>query len=50
MVKEFSKRWWYVLPEWPPKDFVYDNLLKENNLRIVELEKWKYEPEIDKNG
>jgi hypothetical protein len=20
-VEEFSKRWWYALPEWPPQDY-----------------------------
>lgn len=23
LVEEFSKRWWYSMPEWPPKDFDY---------------------------
>lgn len=28
VVDEFAKRWWYALPEWPPKDTDYNTLLK----------------------
>lgn len=37
LVQELAKRWWYVIPEWPPADLDYTSKLKENGLRSVEL-------------
>ena len=36
MVQEVAKRWWYVMPEWPPRDFDYQSKLEEQKLRKVE--------------
>lgn len=36
LVDEFAKRWWYVLPEWPPVDYDYKSALKSGGYKIVE--------------
>lgn len=50
LVSEVAARWWYVLPEWPPKDYDYTPKLSENKLRIVSVEKFNFEPEADVKG
>ena len=50
LIYDVLKRWWYVLPEWPPKDTNYQQLLEEKNLREVKKIRWKIEDEIDKNN
>lgn len=47
LVYEFSVRWSYALPSWPPKDFDYNAKLRENNLRVVDMARFKAEPELD---
>lgn len=47
LVDELAVRWWYAIPEWPPKDFDFNVRLKENGLRAVDPAKWKFEPEYD---
>jgi len=43
---ELAVRWWYALPSpWPPVNFDYSQKLKENNLRQVDLSRFKSEPE-----
>jgi len=49
-VEEVLKRWWYVLPEWPPADFDYAPILESESLRKVDISLWKLEPEVDENG
>ncbi|CAI2371138.1 unnamed protein product [Moneuplotes crassus] len=48
IVQEFCKRWWYVLPVWPPINYDYTPLLRKNNLRLVQKEYWMETP--DYNG
>ena len=43
-------RWWYALPEWPPKNFDYQPKLKESKLRKVNPERFNFESEYDSNG
>lgn len=50
LVSEVGARWWYVLPEWPPKDYDYSKKLAENGLREVLAEKFSFEPETDSSG
>ena len=45
LIEEFSVRWNYALPSWPPEGFDYDSALKQHGLRRVELKNWKQEPE-----
>jgi len=50
IVQEILKRWWYVIPEWPPANFNYADLLVNAGLRKVDLEIWKLEPNVDEAG
>ena len=50
IIYDILKRWWYALPQWPPVNFDYAPLLKENNLRLVDFALWKLEPNFDKDG
>jgi len=50
IVQEILKRWWYVLPDWPPVDYNYEDLLVNAELRRVDLELWKLEPNVDESG
>merc|ERR1712224_1066649 len=44
-------RWWYVLPDWPPRDVAYyDKRLETRNLRRVVIEVFDREPEMDSLG
>ena len=45
LVEEFSVRFWYVLPKWPPENYDYTPILKQNGLRRVDPKDWKREPE-----
>lgn len=36
LVDEFAKRWWYVLPAWPPLDFDYKKALQKGSYKMVE--------------
>jgi hypothetical protein len=47
LVYEILKRWWYVLPQWPPLGYDYKPILKEAKLREVSCEAFKFEPEED---
>lgn len=47
LVYEFAVRWWYALPSpWPPVDYDYSKKLNENNLRRVDLSRFKSEPDV----
>ena len=45
LIEEFSSRYWYALPPWPPVGFDYTDRLLERGLRCVELKDFKREPE-----
>ena len=45
LVHEILKRWWYCMPDWPPKDDDYAKKLQKRNLREVLLEEWRISPE-----
>lgn len=48
---ELLCRWWYALPEWPPKDpAAIARKLEENNLRQVSIQEWEWVPELDEKG
>eukprot|EP00331_Platyophrya_macrostoma_P031970 CAMPEP_0176439036 /NCGR_PEP_ID=MMETSP0127-20121128/19682_1 /TAXON_ID=938130 /ORGANISM="Platyophrya macrostoma, Strain WH" /LENGTH=266 /DNA_ID=CAMNT_0017823185 /DNA_START=15 /DNA_END=815 /DNA_ORIENTATION=+ len=49
LVYDVLKRWWYVMPDWPPKDYDYGPALLRKGLRKVETKYWKVEPE-EKDG
>ena len=50
LVMDILKRWWYVLPEWPPENYDTSEKLKENKLRLVKIIDWKKEPKFDKDN
>lgn len=51
LLAEFCIRWWYALPEpWPPVNYDYTAKLKERNLRKVDQQRFKQEPELDAEG
>ena len=50
LVADVLCRWWYVLPEWPPADFDYAAVMAVKGLRLVSLDKWEDEPDMDKAG
>ncbi len=50
VVYNILKRWWYCLPDWPPKDFDFNAELTKNKLKLVEISKWRQTPEIDEKG
>mmetsp|Transcript_44941 Transcript_44941/g.79643 ORF Transcript_44941/g.79643 Transcript_44941/m.79643 type:complete len:422 (+) Transcript_44941:148-1413(+) len=50
LVAQLLCRWWYVLPEWPPKGFDYEKELARRLLRCVPIEQWDTEPELDSAG
>lgn len=47
IANELACRWWYVLPDWPPR---MDYPLSSQNLRLVESSKFNFEPEVDSKG
>lgn len=50
LVAQLLIRWWYVLPDWPPADYNYEEELKKRKLKLVPLEEYEDEEDIDKNG
>lgn len=50
LVNQLLKRWWYALPMWPPEDYDISSKLKEKKLRVVQLQDWKKEQNIDEKG
>jgi hypothetical protein len=50
LVADILCRWWYVMPDWPPVDFDFASTLKANKLRLVPLDKWEDEPDVDASG
>jgi hypothetical protein len=47
LIAELLCRWWYVLPDWPPKDFDYATELKKRGLRLVTLDEWEDAHDLD---
>jgi hypothetical protein len=43
LIEEFSIRWWFSLPKWPPENYDYTEKLLQHRLRKVELKNWKME-------
>mmetsp|Transcript_17281 Transcript_17281/g.39114 ORF Transcript_17281/g.39114 Transcript_17281/m.39114 type:complete len:293 (-) Transcript_17281:89-967(-) len=51
VVADLLCRWWYVLPEWPPRDEAYYKAeLAKRSLRKVTIEEWEWVPEEDAKG
>jgi len=51
VVAELLCRWWYVLPDWPPKDpEFYEAELTKQNYRRVDINNWEWVPEVDDRG
>jgi len=50
LVADLLCRWWYVMPDWPPADYDYNPRLAKENLRLVSLDKWEDEPDLDPQG
>lgn len=49
-IVDILRRWWYCLPDWPPKGFDFAGKLKEKGYRRVEFIKFKIEPAVDAHG
>ena len=49
LIEEFSVRWYYAMPPWPPENYDYGPALRAAGLRRVEPKNWKMEPE-EKDG
>lgn len=48
VVADFLCRWWYVLPDWPPKEEAfYTAELDKQKMRKVKIEEWEWVAEID---
>ena len=47
LVDEFSVRWFYALPAWPPANFDYDTVLHTLGLRRVDYKNFKAEIDVD---
>lgn len=50
IISGILRRWWYCMPEWPPKDYNYNKKLEENKMRLVDLKNWKFEVDVDSKG
>uniref|UniRef100_A0A7S1RPG0 Uncharacterized protein n=1 Tax=Alexandrium catenella TaxID=2925 RepID=A0A7S1RPG0_ALECA len=51
VVADLLCRWWYVMPEWPPRDEAYYQAeLEKRSLRKVSVQEWEWVPEEDKQG
>jgi len=51
VIAELLSRWWYVLPDWPPKDDEYYRAeLEKRQLRKVRIEEWEWVAEQDSRG
>ena len=50
LVARLLCRWWYVMPHWPPVDYDYSIALEKARLRLVTLDKWEDERDIDSSG
>ena len=50
LVNELLCRWWYALPHWPPENHDISLKLKENKLRLINIQDWKKESKYDENG
>ena len=50
LVADILCRWWYVLPDWPPADYDYKSRMIKENMRLVTLDKWEDEPDVNSDG
>ncbi|EER11648.1 uncharacterized apicomplexan-specific serine rich low complexity protein, putative [Perkinsus marinus ATCC 50983] len=50
LVSEVLCRWWYAMPPWPPLDYDYEKELNRRGFRIVTLQDWEEEADLDKEG
>eukprot|EP00920_Eleutheroschizon_duboscqi_P032638 GHVT01078700.1.p1 GENE.GHVT01078700.1~~GHVT01078700.1.p1 ORF type:complete len:437 (+),score=146.66 GHVT01078700.1:1335-2645(+) len=50
LVARLLKRWWFVLPPWPPIGFDYKAELENRKLKQVTLEEYEDMDDVDKNG
>ena len=47
LVAELLCRWWYVLPEWPPRNHDYASELNRRGLVLVDLDEWEETQDVD---
>ena len=47
LVAELLCRWWYAMPEWPPKNHDYLSELNRRGLALVDLDDWEETPDLD---
>ncbi|KAF4748869.1 hypothetical protein FOZ63_020153, partial [Perkinsus olseni] len=50
LVSEVLCRWWYAMPPWPPANFDYEKELERQGFRVVGLQDWEEEDDIDQEG
>eukprot|EP00918_Siedleckia_nematoides_P094504 GHVU01207527.1.p1 GENE.GHVU01207527.1~~GHVU01207527.1.p1 ORF type:complete len:323 (-),score=43.89 GHVU01207527.1:406-1374(-) len=49
LIAQLLRRWWYVLPPWPPTDWSYDEELKSRKLIRVEVQDWEDTEDVDED-
>jgi len=50
LVAKILSRWWYVLPQWPPKNYDYRPHMLKEKLREVSETRWEDEHDVDGEG
>lgn len=50
LVADILCRWWYAMPDWPPADYDYVSRMSQEKLRLVSLDRWDDEADVDGNG
>ncbi|KAK2196220.1 hypothetical protein BdWA1_002820 [Babesia duncani] len=50
LVAKLLCRWWYVLPEWPPKNFNYQAQLEARKLKVYKVEEFEDAENVDLRG
>ncbi|GBE59853.1 hypothetical protein, conserved [Babesia ovata] len=50
LVAKLLCRWWYVLPDWPPKDYNYHEQLQKNMLKCYPVKEFEDRENVDSNG
>ncbi|KAF4674540.1 hypothetical protein FOL47_009066 [Perkinsus chesapeaki] len=50
LVSEVLCRWWYAMPPWPPANVDYVKELTKQGFRVVDLQDWEEEDDVDSQG
>eukprot|EP00392_Amoebophrya_sp_AT5.2_P014245 g14392.t1 len=50
IISKILSRWWFVFPQWPPKDHDYTKALEKRGFSEVAIKDWLKAPQTDENG